>query len=253
MRRDSWETIRDCLAEDIKSGKMAVGTRLPTEPELCATFEVGRHSVRRAVAALAGAGKLRVEQGRGTFVEAAPLITYRIGHRTRFRENLLQHGLSSKRENVSATILPAPENVATALNIPKGTAVHQTLRRGFADATPLYLSLSFHSVSAFPDLAEKRANGMSITDIYRDHDIADYFRKSTTIFTRLPEPEEARLLHQHKHLPVLVVTKTDVTPEGKAIGYSESVWVGNRVQFSFEGFDDCDHPTGHGQTQKENR
>jgi hypothetical protein len=36
---------------------------------------------RRAVAALAGAGKLRVGQGLGTFVEAAQLITYRVNRR----------------------------------------------------------------------------------------------------------------------------------------------------------------------------
>src|SRR5690606_4890570 len=38
---------------------------------------------RRAVSALAIEGKLRVEQGRGTFVEDAPLIDYHIGRRAR--------------------------------------------------------------------------------------------------------------------------------------------------------------------------
>lgn len=240
MQRDSWQTIRDRLAGDIASGKLAQGTRLPTEPELCAAFGAGRHSVRRAVAALAVEGKLRVEQGRGTFVEAMPLITYQIGRRTRFRQNLLEQGLVPTGEHISAEIMPANARVAQALEVDEGTPVHRLLRRGLADGVPINLGMAFHPVALFPDLGERRAGGVSISDIYRDHGIADYFRKRTTIFTRRPEPDEARLLAQHPDHPVMIVTKTDVTTDGLPIGYSEAVWAGDRVQFSFDSLDDQD-------------
>lgn len=243
MQRDSWQIIRDRLAGDIASGKLAPGARLPTEPELCAAFGAGRHSVRRAVASLAVEGKLRVEQGRGTFVEAAPMITYQIGRRTRFRQNLLEQGISPKGEHISAEIIPAPLRVASALGIAEGTLVHRILRRGFADGVPLNLGMAFHEAAVFPDLGARRANGTSVTDIYRDHGISDYFRKRTTIFTRRAEPDEARLLNQHIDHPVMVLTKTDVTADGRAIGYSEAVWAGDRVQFSFDTLDDPDPPT----------
>ncbi len=48
--------------------------------------------MRRAIAELASAGKVRVEQGRGTFVEEHSVITYNIAWRTRFRKNLLEQG-----------------------------------------------------------------------------------------------------------------------------------------------------------------
>lgn len=240
MQRDSWQIIRDRLAGDIASGKLAPGARLPTEPELCAAFGAGRHSVRRAVASLAVEGKLRVEQGRGTFVEAAPLITYQIGRRTRFRQNLLEQGISPQGEHLSAEIIPAPLRVSLALGISEGTLVHRILRRGLADGIPLNLGMAFHDAAAFPDLGARRATGVSVTDIYRDHGISDYFRKKTTIFTRRAEPDEARLLNQHADHPVMVLTKTDVTGDGCAIGYSEAVWAGDRVQFSFDTLDDPD-------------
>lgn len=253
MRRDNWLTIRDRLADDIAAGKFAPGARLPTEPELCIAFGAGRHSVRRAVASLAVEGKLRVEQGRGTFVEAMPQITYQIGRRTRFRQNLLEQGISPKGEHISAEILPAPSRVAQALEIAEGTPVHRLLRRGLADGVPINLGMSFHSAALFPDLAERRAKGTSTTEIYRDHGIADYFRKRTTIFTRRPEPDEARLLSQHPDHPVMVVTKTDVTAEGRAIGYSEAVWAGDRVQFSFDSLDDPDIAPGGQERNSDDR
>ncbi len=253
MRRENWQTIRDQLAGDIAAGKLMPGSRLPTEPELCIAFKAGRHSVRRAVAALAVEGRLRVEQGRGTFVGDTPLITYQIGRRTRFRQNLLEQGITPKGEHISAEVLPATPRVAIALGIAEGTPVHRLLRRAFADGVPINLGLAFHPAELFPDLAERRADGVSITDIYRSHGIADYFRKRTTIFTRLPETDEARLLSQHMSHPVMVVTKTDVTAEGVAIGYSEAVWAGDRVQFSFDSLDDTDAGPGGGERNSDDQ
>jgi GntR family phosphonate transport system transcriptional regulator len=71
-RKVTWTAIRDQLARDIAEGRMVPGDQLPTEPQLTARFGVGRHSVRRAIETLAKEGKLSVEQGRGTFIAAAP-------------------------------------------------------------------------------------------------------------------------------------------------------------------------------------
>ncbi len=105
---------------------------------------------------------------------------------------------------------------------------------------PISLGLSYHCATRFPDLAIRRAAGESVTDIYRSHGIADYFRKRTVVFTRRPLPEEAALLMQHPDQPVMVLHKTDVDAAGRPIGWSEAVWAGDRVQFSFDTPDEGD-------------
>ncbi|WP_439530572.1 phosphonate metabolism transcriptional regulator PhnF [Pannonibacter sp.] len=234
MARETWQTIRDRLAAEILSGALAPGAQLPTEPDLCARFAAGRHSVRRAIAALAVEGKLRVEQGRGTFVESAPLINYQISRRTRFRQNLLSQGVTPAGEQVTDDVIPAPRRVADALSLPEGTSVHRLMRRGLADGVPVSLGVAYHPFALFPDMADLRRSGRSVTDIYRSHGIADYLRKSTTIYARRPTVEEARLLKQHPDQPVLVVTKTDVDLTGRPIGYSQAIWAADRVQFTFD-------------------
>jgi GntR family transcriptional regulator, phosphonate transport system regulatory protein len=234
MGRQDWTTIRDRIAAEILAGDLAPGAQLPTESQLCQSFQAGRHSVRRAVAALAVDGKLRVEQGRGTFVQAAPLISYHIGRRTRFRQNLLEQGVNPAGEQLGDAVVPAPAAVASALGLEEGAAVHRLLRRGLADGVPISLGLSWHCATRFPDLAARRSAGESVTDIYRSHGIADYFRKRTTVFARRPDAEEAALLMQHPDQPVMVLQKTDVDSAGTPIGYSEAVWAGERVQFSFD-------------------
>jgi len=60
------------LAEQIKSGRLAPGARLPTEQELTRAARVSRTVVREAVAALRAEGLVVTRQGVGAFVSAAP-------------------------------------------------------------------------------------------------------------------------------------------------------------------------------------
>ncbi|TKT69922.1 phosphonate metabolism transcriptional regulator PhnF [Aquamicrobium sp. LC103] len=234
MGLQQWQMIRDRIADDIAAGELAPGARLPTETKLCQLFGAGRHSVRRAVSALAIEGKLRVEQGRGTFVEDAPLIDYHIGRRARFRQNLRSQGVVPAGEVISAQVMPASTRVARALQLNEGDPVLRILTRGFADSVPISIGLSFHSVARFPDMAAQRQAGRHVTEIYRDAGIGDYFRKSTTVFARRAEPEEAELLSQHPDQPVLVVRKTDVDSQDLPIAYSEGIWAADRVRFTFD-------------------
>ena len=60
------------LADQIKSGRLAAGARLPTEEELSRAARVSRTVVREAVAALRAEGLVVTRQGVGAFVSAAP-------------------------------------------------------------------------------------------------------------------------------------------------------------------------------------
>lgn len=230
----TWETTRDKISDEIASGHLPPDSRLPSEPELCMLYNTRRHSLRRALAALVAEGKLRVEHGRGTFVERAPLINYVIGARTRFRENLLAQGLTASGQGISEMRIPASARVAAALGLPAGAPVFAICRRGFANDLPISLGWSYHDAERFADMADARRAGISVTETYRKHGIEDYRRQSTTIFTRHATEHEAALLMLRPGQSVLIVQKTDVDLDGRPIGFSEAAWAGDRVQFTFE-------------------
>src|SRR5881409_3034133 len=60
------------LAGEIRSGRLAPGTRLPTEQALTRAARVSRTVVREAVAALRAEGLVVTRQGVGAFVSAEP-------------------------------------------------------------------------------------------------------------------------------------------------------------------------------------
>jgi len=235
----SWEKTRDRISQEIASGLLAPDARLPSEPELCVLYDTRRHSLRRALAALVAEGKLRVEQGRGTFVERAPLLNYVIGSRTRFHENLMSQGLTASGQTLSEMQIPASARIAAALQIDVGSPVLARSGRGFANELPISLGWSYHDAQRFPDLFERRRENRSITAVYRSYGINDYRRLRTTIFTRLATEHEAGLLMLRPAQSVLIVQKIDVDLDGRPIGFSEAVWAGDRVQFTFE----SDQPT----------
>ncbi|MDP2781981.1 phosphonate metabolism transcriptional regulator PhnF [Devosia sp.] len=235
----SWEETRDRINEEITSGRLAADTRLPSEPELCVLHGVRRHSLRKALAALVGEGKLRVEHGRGTFVERAPLLNYVIGARTRWHENLVSQGLTASGETLAEMTLPASSRVAVALGIARDTPVFARSWRGFANDLPISIGWAYHDTRRFPDLPERRRNEPSITQVYRSYGILDYRRQRTTVFSRLASEHEASMLMLRPGQSVLVVQKIDADLEGNPLGFSEAVWAGDRVQFTFE----TDQPT----------
>lgn len=60
------------IFEQIVSGKLAEGTRLPAEQELCRMFGVSRPIVRQALQRLRADGLVHARQGSGTYVMARP-------------------------------------------------------------------------------------------------------------------------------------------------------------------------------------
>lgn len=66
-----WRQIASYLIDRIADGEYPPDARLPTEPILAELFKVNRHTVRRAIGELRNAGLIRIEQGRGTYVQSA--------------------------------------------------------------------------------------------------------------------------------------------------------------------------------------
>ena len=84
------------LSKAISAKRFAVGSLLPTEEELCAEFDVSRHTIREAIRHLRAQGLLSARRGIGTRVEAR-------NTQTRYSQSL--HSLSEVAQFAHETIL----------------------------------------------------------------------------------------------------------------------------------------------------
>jgi len=67
-RKRSYEQIVEQIRQQILSGKLKPGDRLPSTRELAEKFSVGRSSMREALSALKAMGLVDIRQGEGVTV-----------------------------------------------------------------------------------------------------------------------------------------------------------------------------------------
>ncbi len=228
-----WRLIERKITADIDAGTYKSGDRLPTESVLARQFSVNRHTLRRAMAALEEAGRVRIEQGRGTFVQE-DVIEYPVSRRTRFSEIITRQHRHPHGELLRAVDLPASAEVARALKIRGGQRVILLEIVGHADGRPISIVNHHFPRVRFDGLIESYRTSGSITAALARHGVADYARQITRVTARMPDPIEARILQQATRLPILVTESINVDPDGQPIEFSFGRFASERVQVVFQ-------------------
>lgn len=224
-----WKQIADTLGTEIRDRAFTATGRLPSENELATRFGVNRHTLRQAVAALQVEGLVRIEPGRGMFVQHE-LLDYVLSRRTRFSENLQRQGLLPSKQLLTAREMPAPERAAHALKLEKGETVLMVEMLDEANDQPIGLATAYYPAARFVGLLDMLNNGTRTTEILRHFGVEDYVRAKSLITTKIPSDETARLLKQPTTRPVLCVECLDLDMLGQPIKYGETVFCGDRVQ-----------------------
>jgi GntR family phosphonate transport system transcriptional regulator len=228
-----WRQIRQIIESEIMDGVYQAGDRLPTEYALAKRFGVNRHTVRRALGALEEAGTIRIEQGRGTFVQEN-VIDYRVGARTRFSENLSRQSRIPSGRLLQAMTVNAPADVARELHVEIGAPVILLETLGEADGRRISVARHFFPAERFPALIEAYEETGSVTRSLQRFGVDDYFRKRTKVTARMPTSEEARHLQQPRNRPIVVCENINVDRDGRVIEYGVTRMASDWVQIIFE-------------------
>lgn len=115
---------RTLSVQDSEPIKLESGAKLPTEPELARHFEVGRSTVRTALAQLAAEGLIETRGRSGTFIRLLqPLCRPLLAHwqtRKEDGDTWSAHVAATGRtpsHDFDFRIVPAPESVAESLKL----------------------------------------------------------------------------------------------------------------------------------------
>jgi GntR family transcriptional regulator, phosphonate transport system regulatory protein len=228
-----WRHIADDLERAIAAGEIAAGEKLPGETEIAARFAVNRHTVRRAIAELAGRGLVRAARGSGTFVEGSRLA-YPISARTRFSEIVGTAGREAGGRLVASRLEPADNAIARRLKLAKGTPVVRLDAVRSASGVPLCLGTTWLPAARAPDAAKVYEATRSITRTLAAFGIRDYRRHSTRVTAAVADAIEAARLDLAPGRPLIVVESVDVTPDGQPIITSSARFAADRVELMVE-------------------
>ncbi|MGQ2904855.1 MAG: phosphonate metabolism transcriptional regulator PhnF [Neoaquamicrobium sediminum] len=225
-----WRQIADRIRQGIAEGTFEEGGRLPPEIALAERFGVNRHTVRGAIAALVQEGVLRAEQGRGTFVQHAPRISYALGRYTRFSANLQGQVRETKGRLLASAVVPADSRTAGALGLDAGASVLRLDTLSEADGHPVSRATSWFDAIRFSGMEDAYAKTGSITAAFARCGIDDYMRRSTVVSARHADATVLANLSLSAGAIVLVTVAINEDPEGRAIQFSETLFAADRVE-----------------------
>lgn len=222
MAPAKYQEIADRLRDQIDSGALQPGERLPSEPDLVRQFDASRNTVRLALALLTNQGLVVTRQGLGTFVteETKPFTAMlsKISEQPadQSASTMLPHiGDAAGEPETSRQIVertPASRSVADKLQISPGDLIVVRRRQGSMDAVPMMMMSSYFPLDIAAGTPLEQAGEIADGSIrllaelgYPQAGFVD------EIGARMPNQRESAFFGLTTGTPVIVVNRTAYT------------------------------------------
>lgn len=223
--------LADLLRARISRGQWKPGDRLPALPELQREFGVARVTVRQAVELLSRDGLVSAEQGRGTFVTAAPART---------RPLRLQTSLS-KLADVYRDDKPQLTLIDESAGEPKLTPEdgkpaprYRYLRRVHSRNGEAYCVISIYIDERVFRLAPSRFRKETVVPVLLELPKVKIARARQTLEVGAADVEVAQHLGLPVNAPVAEVRRVCCAPDGTVLYLGEVTYRGDFVRYEME-------------------
>ena len=246
--RARYRQVADQLRDAILRGEYAPGDPLPSQPELARQYGLNQTSINRAIALLRHDGLVRVEQGKGAYVQALPTArrVRRIPHvgdrDSTFAAEMRRLGLDPKTDLVTAVVAKPPPEIADRLGAAADRDVLVRERHMYASGRPVQLATSYIPVeiAGGPDIADPDTNPASLYERLgkRGHRPAHFAEE---IEVRRATPAEAAFLELAEGQPVIEVTRLAKDADGRVLDVAVNVLSGYQWRLVYE-WSETGHP-----------
>ncbi len=221
--------LRECLVNDIKSGRYPVGSLLPPESELVRTYGVSRHTVREATRKLAETGLISRHPGIGTIVRSQESAQPYVSPLGALRE-LYQYTSTTWLELLDVAALVMDEKQAHELGCEPGSDWIELRARRHAEGA--VDPIAYARIYLRPEFAglEKRLRGrhMSIYSMLERFYGQDIAEVRQTIQAALMPSDAARLLGVKPRSAALLVRRSYFNDEGRLLTMSSNLHAADR-------------------------
>ena len=217
-----YEQIATVLRDQITTGQLKPGARLPTQAMISEEYGVSRIVARRALDLLESEGLIDRVQGGGAFVRRyQPLLRrsalhYRSNPGAPFAEEALATERIPRYSHRTFPDRAGPE-IAKRLNISVGDPVMRTQYTSYTDDQPVMLTDSFEPVALTRDTPIERPEEGPLMGAGLVERFTSVGMRPTAVIervrSRMPRPSEADALELRPGTPVAEITRTTCSGE----------------------------------------
>lgn len=226
-RAPKYFLVKSALLDLVES--LPADSMLPPERTLSVRFCTSRTTVRQALQELVIEGRLRREQGRGTFVNsrklAQPLL---IGSFTNY---MRRAGLEPQSRFLEVRYLAAPEEIASQLEVREGVRLVHIERLRLASGDPMAIESTYLAAGRFPGLRKALMAHASLYEALQQRYGVELSQAQQTIETVLATPRHAALLSTDVGAPLLLLSQVSRDRDAVPVEYVRSLYRGDRYKF----------------------
>lgn len=216
-----YQALADTLLEQIRSGGLQPGERLPSEADLIELYGVGRNTVRHALSELAAQGVLKTIQGVGTFVEDGRLnktAEYLLG----FTQEMSMQGREVSSRVLEARLIPADSFLARRLQIQLGEDVVYLARVRYLDGEPTAIERAHLPHSLCRGILKHDFAQASLYQVLTDEYGMRPDHAEQEIEAKLASGQVADLLDLEQPAVVFVFHRATHLADGRVVEYVDS-------------------------------
>jgi len=225
--------IADNLLDQIESGQLAPGTRLPPERTLSEMFDVNRLTLRRALSRLEVLGLVTRQHGKGNYV-AEPKIERQTGRLISFTHGMERRGLAPGAKVITFEQRPVEAAIANRMEIPVLTPVYYGRRLRLINQEPVMLEEFWMPVHAFPGLEHHYLTNHSTYEIMESEYGISMLKARRGFEPAIATEYEAELLGIEAGDPLMLVRRLGFEQDGRCVEYGKDLYRGDRFRFVTE-------------------
>ncbi len=229
-----YSQLKESIKAAILSGTLKPGDKLPTENELCNTFNLSRTVTRQAFSELANEGYICRFKSRGTFVNQTNQKNVFFKKIMSFNDEMRMYGYTPKTELLSSEKIFCSNALSQHSGFPEGEPLIRLQRLRYRNDVPIVYIDAYYKADRIPGIEHYDIETNSLYDtMERYYDIKVMHTKKQ--FTaRIVEDKHAEYLNIKKKSAVQYVESTEYDNYDQLLSYDISIYAGERNVFEVE-------------------
>jgi GntR family transcriptional regulator len=226
--------VKDAILEQIESGELKTGGRLPGEVELGAMFNVSRTVIRQALKELEIEQKISREKGKGTFI-TEPKINYRLVQElVGFFQDAVKQGQIPFTKVLKLELVKAPLEIAEFLEIKPGAKVIKMHRLRGIKKKPLILDFTYLPYELCPQVLDTDFSSQSLYAFLEEKLGLVIARAHRTLYAVSATEYVAKKLELNNNEPVILFQSIAYLTDNRPIEYFQGYHSCRDSQFTVD-------------------
>lgn len=234
-----YSQLKDLIIKKIKNGEFPERSRIPSEQELCSTYDISRPTVRQAISELTSSGILYKEKGKGTFV-AKTRTSIDIKDYSGFADSILDSQDPSRKNIISIRQVVGTEigkiefifGAASALSKNQDFAEIKYL--SMQDNEILSLNTSYIPLALFPNIIDDIKAKKPSYDILRGKYPLVPVKTKSCLEIEYTEQSDAQHLRIQPGQPLIRIENILYSKSGQSVEYVISKYRADKSRLLFE-------------------